>query len=131
MLADLDRDGKPDLVVTVPASNAVTIWKGVGDGTFTALPGSTITLDGSPDAVTVGDVNGDGKLDLVSAMRLAGRVTGMLGNGDDTFQKSTFLETSARPIALGDVDNDPGGRLDMAIIKLAASNAVSIRLGVP
>ncbi len=75
--ADLDKDGKPDLV----SRNQVAL--GNGDGTFTLLPPLSASVFG------LADLNGDGKLDIfVGTSTSTGHAlqTGVqLSNGDGTF----------------------------------------------
>jgi len=61
----------------------VSILLGNGDGTFEAA----LNLSGVSGAqsLAVGDFNGDGKLDLVTADSYANNVSVLLGNGDGTF----------------------------------------------
>jgi len=85
----------------------------------------------TPDAVTVGDFNGDGPLDLVTASGTYltnNTVSVLLGNGDGTFQPNVDYITGTAPsfAALGDFNGD--GRVDMAVVN-ATSNTVSILLG--
>lgn len=62
-VADVNRDGKPDIVVANMSSNTVSVLLGNGDGTFQAA----ITYDSGfePISVAVADVNGDGNPDLI------------------------------------------------------------------
>jgi hypothetical protein len=90
-VADLNGDGKADLVAAGSSSDGTTpqlaIALGNGDGTF--QPATILTFDGfgyvgSP---AIADFNGDGKLDVVVQGIIEGSGTGiLLGNGDGTFQ---------------------------------------------
>ena len=60
--ADINQDGKQDLIVANHTSNTVSILLGNGDGTF--QPQRTIAVGPGPSSVAVADMNDDGKLDL-------------------------------------------------------------------
>ena len=63
--ADVNGDGKLDLLVANSGSNTVSVLFGNGDGTF--QPAVNYATGKSPKSVKAGDVNGDGLLDLVTA----------------------------------------------------------------
>ena len=69
-VADVNGDGKPDLLVANSDSSSVDVLLGNGDGTFqTAVSYSSGGYN--PDSIAVGDVNGDGKPDIVAANECA------------------------------------------------------------
>ena len=97
-LADINGDGKPDLVVS-GAAQAVLL--GNGDGTF--QPPKLIF---APGPAVVGDFNGDGKLDLAVASPYQG-VSVFLGTGDGTFGQALFFSTDPGPrLAAADLNGD-------------------------
>jgi len=79
--ADLNRDGKPDLVVSSYPS-ALTIFLGNGDGTFQSRVYQSFT--DFAGHIAVADLNGDSKLDIVLVTEYT--IYTMLANGDGTFQ---------------------------------------------
>ncbi len=105
---DLDQDGLPDLVVAVANGN-LSILRGTAAGSLAPLPPVAFSL-GQVD-VALGDLNGDGLLDLASC---SGTAQVRFGNGLGGFGASTTLGTNAdlRRVRLVDVDGD--GDLDLA-----------------
>jgi FG-GAP-like repeat/Putative Ig domain len=65
--ADLNSDGKLDLVVANQNDGTLTILLGNGDGTFTPATGSPIAVGGTPNSVAVGDFNSGGRLGIAVA----------------------------------------------------------------
>ncbi len=82
----------------------------------------------NPQAVASGDLNGDGKLDLVVANSTSNTISVLLGNGDGTFKAKVDYPTGATPegVTVGDFNND--GKLDVAVTN-SAGNTVSVLLG--
>jgi hypothetical protein len=137
VLADVNGDGKPDLIVANCEPSGITgcangpnlpngmvaVLFGNGDGTFAA----PVTYDsGGLDAtsVAVADVNGDGMLDLIVANCATsgsdgcgtGLVSVLLNNGDGTFQAAKIYESggiSATSVKIADVNGD--GKVDVVV----------------
>ena len=63
--ADLNGDGRPDLVTVGRSPDAVAISLGRGYGTF--QPPTFLTPGKNAHAAAIGDVNGDGRPDIVVA----------------------------------------------------------------
>ena len=88
-VADLDGDGKVDLVTPDYSDNTASVLLGNGNGTFRAK--QSLATGTYPDSVVVADLNGDEKMDLVSADDLSDTVSVLLGNGNGTFRaKQSF-----------------------------------------
>jgi len=115
---DLNDDGRPDLVVEADAesdTHFVAVLLNHGGGSFG--PAKDV-LDGAGQ-ITVGDVTGDGRPDIVSAN--GNDVTVVANRGDGTFAPPTTNvagKTVARA-AIGDVNGD--GKGDLAVSSPKAS----------
>jgi uncharacterized repeat protein (TIGR01451 family) len=106
-------NGEQDLAVANADNNTVAILMNNGNGTFGAPTLLTGTTFDSPDALAVGDFNGDGKLDLAVANGGSNRIRIFDGNGNGTFTYATRLVTGNEPsdLATGDFN----GHLDLAV----------------
>jgi FG-GAP-like repeat len=81
--ADVNGDGKPDaIIVTDPL---VAVFLGKGDGTFTAENTYHVASEGNSESITIGDFNGDGRLDVALDNTI------LLGNGDGSFQVNAAI----------------------------------------
>src|SRR5258708_1428516 len=79
-VGDFNGDGKLDIVVANYGSNNVSVLLGHGDGTFGAQRSYTVKGVGSNStSIVVGDLNHDGKLDVVVAS--GGFISVLLGDG--------------------------------------------------
>ena len=122
--ADLDGDGKPDLVVANSGSATVGVLMGTGDGAFRAAV--TYAVGATPVGVAVGDLDGDGRLDLVVANATPGTVSVLRGLGDGTFAARVDYAAGSTPYrpALADLDGD--GDLDLAVPNNLGSGTLSV-----
>jgi hypothetical protein len=123
--ADVNGDGKLDLVVLLGHTKMVLIMIGNGDGTFTV--GQQFATGTNPQSVTVADVNNDGKLDLLVSNSGDNTVSVLRGNGDGTFQTKLDYITGAGPdsVAVGDFNGD--GLLDLAVSN-STNSTVSVMI---
>ncbi|HUF08225.1 MAG TPA: FG-GAP-like repeat-containing protein [Rhodothermales bacterium] len=107
--ADLNGDTRDDLVVTV-ASNSTTGHLAVlinrGDGSF--KPAAIRPLAGRPFALSVTDVNLDGKQDVIVTFLVGSNVAVLKGQGDGTLGDPTYhpVGFTAPLLAHGDLDGD-------------------------
>jgi len=118
-VADLNGDGKPDLIVTSGGPYTVSVLLGNGDGTFQAPVGYTVAGSFEGDALSVVDVNGDGRPDIIVTFIESGDVGAvavLLGNGNGTFQSPTVYGSGGYYpsfLAVGDLNGD--GRPDLIV----------------
>ncbi len=108
-IGELNGDGNPDLAVanfgSIRNIGDVAILLGNGDGTFAAQ--QRFAAEGVPSSLAIGDLNGDGNLDLVVTSLLNG-VSILLGNGDSTFAAEQRFPVGNAPrfAAIGDLNGD-------------------------
>lgn len=112
---DLNGDHKVDLVVSNSCSSTVSVLLGRGNGTFGRAADYSTGSGSEPGSVVLGDLNGDGKPDVVTANFQDDVVSVLLGNGDGTLQPHVDYPTGTFPtsVALGDFNRD--GILDLAV----------------
>ncbi|MEI6783705.1 MAG: FG-GAP-like repeat-containing protein, partial [Verrucomicrobiota bacterium] len=85
VVADLNHDGKPDLIIPGYGVNRLFTMLNNGDGTF----GSTLTYNnlnnfgGNPISAVVGDYNHDGRLDIATVTWNGNNVAVLLGNNTE------------------------------------------------
>ena len=106
---DVDNDGSPDLFFDGDRYGIGVLLSKRGDY---LTPPRYLTAVG-PSSVAIGDLDGDGKLDLAVAAEEDDRVSVLLNSGDGTFgpRNDYVAHSSPRSVAIGDIDGD--GRPDL------------------
>ena len=118
-LADINGDGRPDMVTRHLLERSLTALLGDGTGRFAAAPGGQINLSYMPGDVELGDVNGDKILDLGVTISDRDAVDIFLGDGKGGFNRaagahftvSAAVEFNTHSLNLVDLNED--GKLDI------------------
>jgi hypothetical protein len=87
-VTDVNRDGKPDLVVANTEDGTVSVLLGDGKGHFVPATGSRFACGPSPNDIAVADMNRDGNPDLIVANTGTPYLTILLGDGKGGFVPS-------------------------------------------
>ena len=141
-VADLRGDGKDDLIVGNYGDNSgdqsnVSVLLGNGDGTFqTPVNYQASFSDTGIQSIAVGDLFGDGKLDLVVANRTDSSVNVLVGGGDGTFgdpqtlfdRNGPILADGSAPDAVALADFNGDGMVDILVAN-HDTNTVTVLLG--
>ena len=132
-IGDLDGDGKSDLAVANISSNTVSVLRNTSTGTGTVSYAAKMDFvtNGSPISVAVGDLDGDGKLDL--AVANAGNATLSIfrntstGAGMVSYDAKVDYTTGSSPysVVIGDLDGD--GKSDLAVANRGSSTLSTFR----
>lgn len=115
-VADVNNDGKADVLTANQSGSTVGVLLGNGNGTFQAVATYSTGAASNPADIAVADVNGDGRPDLLTANYGSNSAGVLLGNGNGTFQAAVALATGVpggvpTGIAVTDITGD--GKLDL------------------
>jgi hypothetical protein len=108
-IGDLTGDGKPDLAVAnrvTKGGRGVILFVNKGSGTFRAERRFVTAVQ--PEAVAIGELNGDKKPDLVAVSHDDQAVSVLLNKGGGRFAAKVNYRTGAGPrfVAIGDLTGD-------------------------
>ncbi|MCI1189141.1 T9SS type A sorting domain-containing protein [Hymenobacter sp. DH14] len=136
-LGDVNGDGRLDIATAYGASTTsgrfdqVQVLLGRPNNTFAPAVVYSLSTGSYPEAVALGDVNGDGYPDLATANSGNNTVGLLLGQGNGTFGPATNYplgpNTTPLGVALADFNND--GRLDVATANNAGNVSILLSTG--
>jgi hypothetical protein len=132
VVSDLNGDGRPDLAVVNNGDNTVTVLLNATPAGANALAFAapqTFAVN-APVSVTAGDLNGDGRPDLIVASSAGDAVTVLLNNtpagaGTVTFAAPQTFAAGSAPLAVAVADFNGDGRPDLAVTDLN-TNGVTV-----
>jgi hypothetical protein len=124
-IADVDKDGKPDLLLGNMNTGKCSVLTGDGTGNFSKK--GDVFVGSQPWSFATADMDGDGALDLVSSLNAGGGVAVLLGTGTGSFgvAKKTDLGMTSLPSGLALADFDADQRPDVAVA-LYGDNQVAV-----
>lgn len=112
-LGDLNGDGAPDLVTAGGSGNFAanfpnTVAVHFGDGSGGFGPSTELTVGSNPTALALGDVNADGRTDLLVANEDDRTVSVLLADGGGGFANAVTADAGRGlvDLALADLDGD-------------------------
>lgn len=133
---DLDKDNRADIVVSNYDGGAVTVYKNTSSlGTVSFAPGIDIITGGKPSAVSIGDMDGDGRPDLAVVLNDRGSVN-VYRNTNDSVNTNNFRQhfdfsAGNNPYALAIHDMNGDGRPELIVSTIDQSNSVLVFRNVP
>src|SRR5215471_7570074 len=129
-VADLNGDGRPDLAVA-SGYRTVSVLLGNGDGTFAPSTdydlGTTEYYFPYPVFIAIGDLNADGRPDLVIANSNSNKISILFGTDNGAFGSQFDIVTGIDPYSVAIADLDADGHVDLAVVN--RDGTVSILLG--
>jgi hypothetical protein len=131
-IADLNGDGKPEVIVACQGSNIISVYTNsstVGHISFSNETSIIAPSGGSPFKAVVADIDGDGKPDIVAANSYLNTVSVYLNTtptgGTISFASDVDFTTGNFPegVAIGDIDGD--GKPDLVVAN-STDNTLSL-----
>jgi len=108
-VADVNGDGRLDLISSDYGDSAVLVFTNKGGGTFATAV--SYKVGANPLWVTAADVNRDGKVDLISANPSDNTLTLLTNNGGGIFSSNATYTVGSSPRSVITADIDGSGRL--------------------
>jgi hypothetical protein len=125
--ADLNNDGREDMLTINSRGDDFQVHNSTGDGTYGAAVSYQVPDGQGVRALAVADLNGDGWADIIAVNGTA-HLYEFLNNGDGTFhlQRTWQLSLSSDNVLAGDFNHD--GRVDIAFLTNDGSGHNSINV---
>ncbi|MFG0307335.1 MAG: FG-GAP-like repeat-containing protein [Phycisphaerales bacterium JB040] len=128
LLADLDNDSDPEMLVPYQSGDRVRVYWNDGSGGYAVS--TTFNAGDDPTDVVVIDLNQDGFLDVLTPNSGVRTISYSLNNGDQTFAARQWFEAGgAGALAVSDLNAD--GLQDLGMANDVFNTGYSVRLNTP
>ncbi|PBQ34058.1 hypothetical protein CNR22_20500 [Sphingobacteriaceae bacterium] len=124
--ADVNNDGKPDLITANEGSNNISVLIGSGTGSFVSR--TNYTVGAAPRSVYSADFNSDGYPDLVTANSGTNTISVLFGSLSGTFATALNYSVGTAPSCVRGGDFNLDGNSDLAVSNSGSSD-ISVLLG--
>ncbi len=127
-VGDVNGDGHADVAAAGFNANQIVVFMGSADGGLGSPVAYDIGSAQNPRAIALADVDGDGRLDLVTANGDSSNLSVLAGDGAGGFAAATNFPTGDHPVGIAVADVDGDGDADVVTAN-AGNRDVSILVG--
>lgn len=129
-IGDIDNDGKIDVVTVDRLNNTMSVYRNISTGSNPAFaPVVNFTTGLNPRACSVGDIDGDGKLDVIVS-NFGDNTVSVFRNtstsGAISMAAKIDFATAVQPSVIAVTDLDLDGKLDLVVNTVNMEGTVSI-----
>lgn len=124
-VSDLNSDGRTDLIFTenCTSNRGVNMLFANADGSFGDA--RTLLSGDEPKTIAIGDVNGDGRKDIVTSNSTSGSIAILRGSVGNSFLAPSYYTAFQTPggVAIGDFNGD--GKMDLGLSNMNTTTVVA------
>lgn len=129
-IGDVDNDDRIDVVTIDRLNNKMSVYRNTTTSGIISFAAKTdFTTGQSPRSVSVGDIDGDGKLDVVVS-NLSNNTVSVFKNtsttGSISFATKVDFSTATQPAAISITDLDKDGKPDLVVNTVNIEGYVSV-----
>jgi hypothetical protein len=128
--ADFDNDGNIDLAVVDRLNNTLSVYRNTSSLTTISFASKIdYTTELAPYNLNVGDLDGDGKLDIIVSNQNSNTVSvyrNTSSSASISFASKVSFSTGTQPGAIAMADFDNNGKTDLAIVCIDLAGTISL-----